>query len=268
MAAFDFPATPTDGQTYTPAGSSVTYTYSTASGVWKAVPVYPTLTAGRVLVGDGTSTPASLSGAPSFRNILINGDMRINQRGVTIAAAAVGAYGPDRWKKTAGGMTQIVESGNFKPSTVYTISGTGVTTAQITSPATGNWTIPDVPITATNIQLEEGTVATPFERRPIASEFAICRRYCQWVGYSFLFGAGPNHHDFTSQVNYPVAMAVVPTIGALVADPALPQENLNAASAGFFKATTYYCTAYLLGTNFNQETHCRGYRSLFVAEIV
>ena len=117
-----------------------------------------------------------------FRNILINGDMQINQRGVTIAAAANGTYGPDRWKKVdASNMTQIVEARNYKPNSTYTLSGTGVTTQQITSPASGNWTLPNVPITATKIQLEEGSIATTFEQRPIGLELSLCERYYEHV---------------------------------------------------------------------------------------
>lgn len=117
-----------------------------------------------------------------FRNIIINGAVTINQRGVTYAAAAVGSYWADRWKKTAGGMTQIIEAGNFTPGKTYTLSGTGVTTAQLTAPGSGNWTLPDIPSTATNIQLELGTVATPFERRGLAIEELMCARYFQRIG--------------------------------------------------------------------------------------
>ena len=35
MAALNFPATPSDGDTYAPVGSSIVYTYSTAKGSWK-----------------------------------------------------------------------------------------------------------------------------------------------------------------------------------------------------------------------------------------
>ena len=35
MAALDFPASPSNGQTYTPSGSTITYTYTTAKGSWQ-----------------------------------------------------------------------------------------------------------------------------------------------------------------------------------------------------------------------------------------
>jgi hypothetical protein len=144
----------------------------------------------------GNLTVPSLNGGQlaGTRNVLINGDLRINQRGVTIAAAAVGKYGPDRWKKVdASHMTQIVEDVNFIHGATYTLSGTGVTTQQLTAPASGHWTLPKIPITATNIQLEIGTVATPFEHQPQQIARDLCRRYytpikeaqgipCFWAG--------------------------------------------------------------------------------------
>lgn len=119
-----------------------------------------------------TNTPTG-----AFRNVLINGSLAINQRGEDVASVAVGAYGQDRWKRTAGGMTQVVEEGTFVPGVIYTLSGTGVTTQQLTSPASGHWTIPDVPVTARNIQLEQGPVQSPFELRPPGIELSLCERY-------------------------------------------------------------------------------------------
>lgn len=149
-------------------------------------------------IAASTNTVEAMSGpnnSPlSFRNKLINGEVtRINQRGVANwAAVANGAYGYDRWKKIdASNMTQIIEAGNFRPNTVHTLSGIGVTTQQVTSPASGNWTLPNIPISATNVQVEEGLEATPFEVRHIGFEMGLCEWYFKplprargisWVG--------------------------------------------------------------------------------------
>ena len=168
-------------------------------------------TVGGTMTGDLTVPSLNGGQLAGFRNVIINGAVTINQREVTYAAVAVGDYWADRWKKTAGGMTQIVEDGNYKPSTTYTLSGTGVTTQTLTSPASGNWTIPDVPSTATMIQLEEGTVATPFEYRPISIELTSCYRY--YVGNLRVTMGGPATPGvgFYTAVQLPVRMSSPPT---------------------------------------------------------
>lgn len=187
-----------------------------SGGLWErtGTTVSP-VNAGDDIATTGTVTANILpsNGALGFRNVLINGDLFINQRGVTIEAAANGEYGPDRWKKVdANNMTQIVEEGNFLPNTGYTLSGTGIATQQLTSPSFGNWEIPSIPITATNIQLEVGPVATPYEVRPIGYEQTLCNRYylatnANQKGYN---GDGANISFFV-QVSLPVRMRVAPT---------------------------------------------------------
>ena len=159
---------------------------------------------------DGTTVTLGLNGNPAIsyttsglqfaKNILINGNPpRINQRvfngtwsgksvfetqAATQAAKEL-AFGYDCWFRSNAArsdgtganenMGHWIEEGRFYPSTVYTLSGVGVTTTQLTSPASGNWKIV-VAQGATNIQLELGNVATPFELRSINYEIAECQR--------------------------------------------------------------------------------------------
>jgi hypothetical protein len=43
-----------------------------------------------------------------------------------------------------------------------------------------------VPTTATDVQLEAGSVATPFERRPLGLELSLCQRFYNKVNFSVL----------------------------------------------------------------------------------
>jgi len=128
-------------------------------------------------VSDELNAKPSTSG---LRNIIINGDMRINQRGFNGSTFVAGEYCWDRWKPSSSqsttSLTQIIEEGNFIPDTEYTISGTNMSPSQVTSPSSGHWNI-SVPNTARKIQLEIGSVATPFEQRPIGLELSLCQRY-------------------------------------------------------------------------------------------
>jgi hypothetical protein len=73
----------------------------------------------------------------------------------------------------------------------------------------GTWTIG-------NVQLEPGTVATPFERRSYGLDLALCQRYF-WAPNVSHFeqqygsGAGSNLH---TQIYFPVTMRTSPTISA------------------------------------------------------
>ena len=68
----------------------------------------------------------------------------------------------------------------------------------------GTWTIG-------NVQLEPGTVATPFERRSYGQELALCQRY-YWnrdsVEYVLIVSASQN---FRQHISHPVTMRAAPT---------------------------------------------------------
>ncbi len=104
---------------------------------------------GTAWVTEAGGIPAFLGG---FRNRIINGDFRINQRAyVSAANLASGAYGFDRWKSnftnttltftsapqgqivtinSGGGLQQVVERANM-PAGTYVLTWTGTATARV-----------------------------------------------------------------------------------------------------------------------------------------
>lgn len=145
-----------------------------------------------------------------FRNRVHNGNFQVNQRAVTgsvVLAAGVGGH--DRWKAGSGGCTytfsttgitttitisagtlvQVIEGANVEGG-IYCMSWTGTATGKIgggafsasgvnsTSQTAGaNLSIEFTTGTLTNVQVEPGTTATPFERRPYSFELQLCKRY-------------------------------------------------------------------------------------------
>jgi hypothetical protein len=93
------------------------------------------------------------------------------------------------------------------------------------------------------VQLEPGTVATPFERRPIGSELVLCQRYTwrptigsdpnTFISTAGAFGSATN--GFASG-SYPVTMRATP---ALVTDTGtLSNYGIYAPNGGVFNAVT------------------------------
>jgi len=186
-----------------------------------------------------------------MRNALFNADFRINQRGyVSAATLAAGAYGHDRFKAGAAGgdysftqlasstqvtiasgksLIQVVEDKNVVGGS-YVLSWTGTALARVgVNSATPSGTFVVSPIlitgqtagttmsiefnagTLNTAQLELGTVATPFERRPIGLELALCQRYYR----DSFFGSGAFDSATVVQIygGFPVQMRATPTIG-------------------------------------------------------
>lgn len=166
---------------------------------------------GRALLNGGAGTFTSMNGGPlaGFRNLIINGNPFVNQRSYASAAATTAAnqYTLDRWRVVvsgqaltftdslgvqtvtapAGGMEQVIEGASVLGG-VHTLSWVGTATATVDSAAVANRgqvtlagganvTVRLSGGTASLIQLEPGTQATPFERRPIGVEFLLCQRY-------------------------------------------------------------------------------------------
>ena len=202
----------------------------------------------------------------SFRNKIINGAFGINQRGyVSGAATTAGQYTLDRWKVTGtGGITfstvnnkttvtipagqtlqQVIEGLNLATGTyVLSWEGTaqgridagsygasGTVTASITGGA--NTTIEFNAGTVANVQLEAGSIATPFEHRPYGVELALCQRYYEAVPF-YVLQTGIVAHGY-----YKNQKRAAPTLGVI-------SGSLNGATLA---ASTDATLAFVQATN-------------------
>lgn len=62
------------------------------------------------------------------------------------------------------------------------------------------------------VQLEEGSIATPFEQRPYGLELALCQRYYEVLGVTSFHGYGSAGNGFWNQHEMRVTKRVAPTI--------------------------------------------------------
>jgi len=218
----------------------------------------------------GITTPALVNGtALAFRNKIINGNFGINQRAYVSGTATSGAnqYTLDRWRVVtsgqnltfsasgignivtapAGGIEQVIESLNIEGGT-YTLSWTGTATGavngsavsnggQITLPANTNATIKFSSGTVSQVQLEAGSVATPFEQRPIGTELALCQRYYYYSNLPALtpissYGNMIQPNQANQRIwRLPVSMRSTPAINftylSTTGNPATGSTNIN-----------------------------------------
>ena len=120
-----------------------------------------------------------------------------------------------------GGSTFSGTAGAWTGSARYT--ATGATSVVGTSGAT---------FYITGVQLEAGTVATPFERRDYGRELMMCQRYLPAFlgGSNAFFGSALNSTQQYVSVNFPVQARVAPT-------------GLVVSSASHFTAGDYIASA-------------------------
>lgn len=104
------------------------------------------------------------------------------------------------------GSSYVGTAGSWTSSTV--VGATGSINVVGTSGAT---------FYITGIQVETGSVATAFERRPYGTELALCQRYYQVYGgtSSFLIGGyGASGGDMYNMIIFPTQMRAAPTMAS------------------------------------------------------
>jgi hypothetical protein len=100
----------------------------------------------------------------------------------------------------------------------------------------------------TGVQLEAGTVATPFERRDYGRELMMCQRYYQQSGFGY--GATVNTSIVSINYAFPVIFRASPTATLLNGSNALIQMGGGSVSLSSL-AGSYYSNPASLGLNFN-----------------
>lgn len=183
-----------------------------------------------------------------LRNKIINGNFGINQRAVSgTVTLAAGVYGHDRFKAGASGCTytfatsagittltisagslqQVIEGANLQSGT-HVLSWTGTAQGKIgagsygasgvTGSVTGgaNLTIEFGTGTLSRVQLELGSIPTPFEFLPTGLEKMLCQRYYYRInplGAANVLASGlcTSTTQGLHAVQFPVPMRAAPT---------------------------------------------------------
>jgi len=138
----------------------------------------------------------------------INAANTWEQKNITVPGDTTGTWLTDNSVGLAVGFALAL--GTLSAGNVWGTTGAAAT-GQVNFMATNGATF-----YVTGVQLEKGTVATPFERRPFGTELALCQRYyykvAPGVADSILgFGYCGTTTTALALTNFPVTMRVAPT---------------------------------------------------------
>ena len=158
-----------------------------------------------------------------YKTITIPGDTA----GTWLTTTGIGLYvtfglgaGPDR-SGTAGAW---VSANLVAPTGAVSVIGT----------LSATWYI-------TGVQLETGSVATPFERRPYGTELMLCQRY-YWKGGNACSGIFNGTTTARFGVLFPVEMRAAPTVSAIAApqisNPTVAENQTGSQTTDFIATAT------------------------------
>lgn len=212
------------------------------------------------------------------KNLIINGDFRINQRSYVSGTNTTGSnqYTLDRWRVVtsgqnitftdylngrqvtapAGGIEQVVEdlniSGgtyvlNWEGTAVGSVNGTTVAKGvAFTLPAKTNATVKFTGGTVAKAQLEKGPVVTSFEDRFVGDELAMCKRYYERIAYRVYTPLNSSASVASVTVTFASGKRTVPTITR--ENEALSNTTFNSVSVGVTSVILVYNTTAATGT--------------------
>lgn len=207
-----------------------------------------------------------------FKNYVINGKKAINQRNAT---STDNSYNQDRWYKSGNNWYQgIVGNSNLIDGKTYTLSWVGNATASYYVGTATSATINSQPFTAISnggsftltisaeqnlwinfasdatgstfnfVQLEEGSVATPFEHRPQGLELLLCQRFYE-VSQVNATGYGIAGMLWTQSIPLKVPKRVMPTV--VVFSPT-GASNMSTITADGNNVNTVVVIGYVINT--------------------
>lgn len=248
-------------------GSTAGETFASACVAWCTLPA--------------RETPLLRSGPyAGLRNLMINGNPLINQRAYVSGTATTVAnqYTLDRWRVVtsgqsvtwtdvaglrtvtapAGGMEQVIEglgliggshAVNWVGTATCTVGGASVAKgAQVTLTGGANVTVRMTGGTWSQLQIEPGPLATPFERRPVATETALCERYACTVVIGAQCGAAGGMivpYGFPTTMRATPTMEVVLAAGTIV-NASIIGETIVNARGGWFQINVATAGGFLI----------------------
>lgn len=262
-------ATSTGGALFTAASAAAARTTLGATATGSALFTATDAAAARLAAGVPNSGPLS-----GLRNLIINGNFSVNQRGYTSGAATTGAnqYTLDRWRVVtsgqaltftttgagrtvtapSGGIEQVIEGASIGGGT-YVINWTGTASctvdgisrvkgATFTLTAGSNATVRFSSGTVTDVQIEPGEVATAFELRPAAVEMMLCQRYFEagsGYGWGYAGSAGNHRCAYTPwKVTKRASPSVATSNVAYTNSSGISAEFIDTSKSGYFLAAT------------------------------